>query len=122
MEFVTKYWFLTVIVLLFLIVFTKSAFKNSNGENKVLSILLTLFVFVPPLFLPSEQTLLSVLYSFSVGCIVLLAYYKTGMCMFFRGLEGVSKSMFYPPSKKWLLVIGGILVLVSPIQYALGGM
>ena len=122
MEFITKYWFLIFIVLFFVGTLWKFALKSSEGENKWLSVLLTLFIFVPPWFLSSEKSLISMFYAVFVGIIILFAYYKTSLCMFFRGLEGVSKSLFYPPSKKWLLVLGYLLVFVPPIQYISGAL
>ncbi|WP_448547972.1 hypothetical protein [Thalassotalea fusca] len=91
--------------------------KNSQGENKLMSIFIALFIFVPPWFLSSENSLASVVYAMLVGTILLLAYYKTSLCMLFRGFVGVAESLFYPPSKKWLLVIGYLLLATPLLQY-----
>ena len=117
MEFVAEYWFLTIIVMLFLGVLWRSSVKNSQGENKLMSIFIALFIFVPPWFLSYVNSLVSVVYAMLVGAILLCAYYKTNLCMLFRGFEGVAESLFYPASKKWLLVIGCLLLVVPLFQY-----
>ncbi|WP_371189922.1 hypothetical protein [Thalassotalea ponticola] len=120
MEFIFGHWFALIIVTTILVIIWKSGLQNSEGENKAISILLTALVFIPPWFLTPEKTLLSVIYAVFLGCICLLAYFKTNMCIFFKGLAGVSKTLFYPPSKKWLLALGCLLVSVPPIQYFMG--
>ena len=117
MEFVAEYWFLTIIVFLFLGILWRSSVKNSKGENRFISILIALFILIPPWFLSFESSLISVIYAMLVGVILLLAYYKTNLCMLFRGFEGVAESLFYPPSKKWLLVIGCLLLVAPLFQY-----
>ncbi|KGJ87811.1 hypothetical protein [Colwellia psychrerythraea] len=120
MEFILEYWFTLIIVTTILVIIWKSGLQNSEGENKTISILLTALVFIPPWLLTAEEPVPTVIYAVSLGCICLLAYFKTSMCIFFEGLVGVSNTFFYPPSKKWLLALGGILVSVPPIQYYMG--
>ncbi len=116
MEFIAEYWFLTIIILLFAAILWRSSNKFFEDQNKLISTLFTLVIFVPPWFLSGDNYLFSSAYLMLVGVIFLIAYYKTNLCLLFKGLEGLCLYMFFPSSKNWLLIIGYVLIAASIIQ------
>ena len=116
MEFIAEYWFLAIVILLFAAILWRSSIKFSEGQNKLMSVLFAFVIFVPPWFLSGDNYLFSSVYLMSVGVIFIVAYYKTNLCMLFKGLEGVCLYMFFPSSKNWLLIIGYVLLAASIIR------
>jgi xanthine/uracil permease len=120
-QLIDKWWYLLTGGLLVLGVATWIGFAETGNEDvrrgSVLSwSLVALIAAAPFAIAASDSPVTDALWSLYVtllGAVFLCAFLVPNRAFVFRGLQRVSKFVFYPSSKYWLLVLGALLLSVG---------
>ena len=117
-RFIAEWWFLITGGLVILAVAVWLGLTDRRNENARSGVMASWSVVVGLAAAPfvivgvgtANADVLWELYAVFLGAIVLLAFFQPNRAFVLRGFQRVSETLFFPPSKLWLLALGALFV------------